>query len=110
MILYLDTSALVKLYVRERDSAQTRRQANGAHAIATSVVAYVEARAAFGRLLRERPASGRRHRGRIADLDRDWVRYLRVELTPAIGYSAGELAERHGLRASTPFTWPARSG
>lgn len=98
MILYLDTSALVKLYVRERGSAQTRRQANRAHAIATSVVAYAEARAAFGRLLRERPASGRRHRGRIADLDRDWIRYLRVELTQAVAHSAGELAERHGLR------------
>lgn len=98
MILYLDTSALVKLYVRERGSARTRRQANGAHAIATSVVAYAEARAAFGRLLRERPGSRRRHRGRIADLDRDWLRYLRVELTPAVGRSAGELAERHGLR------------
>lgn len=98
MILYLDTSALVKLYVRERGSAQTRRQAARADAIASSVVAYAEARAAFGRLLRARPAGGRRHRDRVAQLDRDWVRYLRVELTPAIGHHAGELAERHGLR------------
>ena len=58
MILYLDTSALVKLYVRERGSAQVRAHVNNADVIATSVVAYAEARAAFARLRRERPASG----------------------------------------------------
>lgn len=98
MILYLDTSALVKLYVRERGSLQTRKQADRAEALATSVVAYAEARAAFARLWRERPANRGRHRARVAQLDRDWSRYMQVELTPALGRSAGELAERHGLR------------
>ena len=49
LILYLDTSALVKLYVRERGSARVRAQVGKADAIATSVVAYAEARAAFAR-------------------------------------------------------------
>lgn len=98
MILYLDTSALVKLYVRERGSAQTRTQANRARALATSMVAYAEARAAFGRLLRERPGSSKRHRERVGQLDRDWNRYMLVELTPAVAHSAGELAERYSLR------------
>jgi predicted nucleic acid-binding protein len=57
LILYLDTSALVKLYARERGSADVRRQVTDAEAVATSVVAYAEARAAFARLLRERPVS-----------------------------------------------------
>ncbi|MGH8694308.1 MAG: PIN domain-containing protein [Burkholderiales bacterium] len=65
MILYLDTSALVKLYVREQGSAQVRAHVNKADVIATSVVAYAEARAAFARLRRERPASGKRHRERV---------------------------------------------
>ena len=34
LILYLDTSALVKLYVRERESAQTRSHAVKAQALA----------------------------------------------------------------------------
>ena len=98
MILYLDTSALVKLYVREAGSAQVRREANAAEAVATSVVAYAEARAAFARLLRERPASRNRHRQRVDQLDRDWGRYAAVELTPAVAHRSGEIAELHRLR------------
>ena len=98
MILYLDTSALVKLYVRERGTAAVRRQADDAEAVATSMVAYAEARAAFARLLRERPASRKRHRQRVAQFDRDWDRYAVVELTPAVAHNSGEIAERHGLR------------
>lgn len=98
MILYLDTSALVKLYVRERGSARVRAQVDQAEAVATSVVAYAEARAAFARLRRERPASGKRHRERVGQLDRDWNRYAVVELTAAVVRSAGERAEQHSLR------------
>lgn len=98
MILYLDTSALVKLYVRERGSALVHRRVAEAEVIATSLVAYAEARAAFARLKRERPASGKRHRARIEQLDRDWERYARIELAPAVVRSAGDLAEQHGLR------------
>lgn len=98
MILYFDTSALVKLYVRERGSLLIRRQAGKADAIATSVVAYAEARAAFARLRRERPRSGKRHRERVGQLDRDWNRYVLVELSAAVARSAGELAETHDLR------------
>ncbi len=98
MILYLDTSALVNLYVRERGSAQTRSHADKARALATSVVAYAEARSAFARLRRERPTASARHQERIAQLDRDWKRYLRVELTATVAQNAGEPADRHGLR------------
>lgn len=98
MILYLDTSALVKLYVREAGTAQVRSASEKAEAIATSAVAYAEARAAFARLLRERPASRTLHRRRVTRLDEDWSQYLVVELMPAVAHRSGELAETHGLR------------
>lgn len=98
MILYLDTSALVKLYVREQSSTKVRRQVDKAIAVATSVVTYAEARSAFARLLRERPESRRLHRQRVSRLDQDWRSYAVVELTPAVARSAGEIAEQHGLR------------
>ena len=44
MILYVDTSALVKLYVREPGSTALRAHAVKAGALATSVVAYPEIR------------------------------------------------------------------
>jgi predicted nucleic acid-binding protein len=98
LILYLDTSALVKLYVREAGSAAVRRETSAAEAVATSAVAYAEARAAFARLARERPASRKLHRRRVSQLDRDWPHYLVVELTPAVTRSSGEIAELHALR------------
>ena len=75
-------------------SAQVRSQVNAADVIATSVVAYAEARPAFARLRRERPASGKRHRERVGQLDRDLDWYAVVELTSAVARSAGELAKR----------------
>jgi predicted nucleic acid-binding protein len=98
MILYLDTSALVKLYVREAGSVRVRNWLKRAAAAATSVVAYAEARAAFARLYRSALTSPRRHRERVARLNADWESYVRVELTPSVLRLAGETAETYELR------------
>jgi predicted nucleic acid-binding protein len=98
VILYLDTSALVKLYVRETGSVRVRNWLNKATAAATSVVAYAEARAAFARLHRNAFTSPRRHRERVARLNADWESFLRVELTPSVVRRAGEIAETYELR------------
>lgn len=98
MILYLDTSALVKLYVREAMSGKTRTLIDQAEAVATSVVTYAEARATFARLLRSKSSSDRRHRERTTRLNLDWVRFIRIELSPALVRLSGETAEFYGLR------------
>ena len=98
MILYLDTSALVKLYVREPGSRALRRHAAKAGALATSVVAYAETRAAFVRLKQSGVSSDARHRQRVQQLERDWEALLRVELAPDVLRSTGDLAEIFGLR------------
>ena len=46
MILYLDTSALVKLYLDEEDSGAVHEAVEVAEGVATSTVAYAETRAA----------------------------------------------------------------
>ena len=53
MILYLDTSALVKAYVEEEHSSEVLTSMKSASASASHRIAYVEARAAFARLQRE---------------------------------------------------------
>ncbi len=53
MILYLDTSALVKLYVQEAHSALVLQAVHRAEAVASHWLAYVETYAAFSRLSRE---------------------------------------------------------
>ncbi len=98
MILYLDTSAWVKLYVRESGSKELRASAVKAETLATSVVAYPEARAAFARLKMQGLTTEAKHQQRLAQLNTDWENLLRIELTPAVVRTAGDLAEVHGLR------------
>ena len=98
MNLYLDTSALVKLYIDDEGSSTCRQAVVDARLVATSVVAYVEARAALARRRRERALSPSAHRGIIRSLDRDWGRYLRIEASEALIHEAASLAERHRLR------------
>jgi len=97
LILYLDTSAWVKLYVQEPGSRELRTRANKAEALAASVVAYPEARAAFARL-KAQGVSEAKHEQRLAQLNLDWDNLLRIELIPAVVRTAGDLAEVYGLR------------
>jgi predicted nucleic acid-binding protein len=53
MMVYLDTSSLVKLYVDEIDSEKIRVIAYNTAAVSTSKVACAEARAAFARKQKE---------------------------------------------------------
>ena len=98
MILYLDTSALVKLYVREAGTAAMQTHAAKAEALATSVVAYAETRAVFARLKHAGITTDARHQQRLRQLDRDWDALLKVELAPDVLRSAGDLAEIYSLR------------
>lgn len=98
MILYLDTSALVKLYVRETGSEEVKKRARASAALATSVVAYAETRAAFARLLREGMTVEKRHRERLKQFNADWESFMRIEFGHAMARTAGELAEAYALR------------
>ena len=98
MIGYLDTSSLVKLYVEEEGSALIRELVERAEIVATSVVAYPEARAALARQRREGGLTSAGYDRARNDFERDWPRYLTVEVSEAVYRSAGNLAEKHRLR------------
>lgn len=98
MILYLDTSAWVKLYVHELGSKELRAHTAKAEVMAASVVAYPEARAAFARLKAQGISTEAKHQQRLAQLNLDWENLLRIELVPAVIRSAGDLTEIYGLR------------
>jgi predicted nucleic acid-binding protein len=99
LILYLDTSALVKLYAEEQGSEQVRDGVRAADLIATSLMAYAETRAALARKGRSgevsRPAMIRCRR----DFERDWQRLNRLPIDELLVRKAGELAKQHALRA-----------
>jgi uncharacterized protein len=79
VILYLDTTALVKIYVEETRSADVRENAKKAEGLATSRIAYAEACAAFARKRRDQGLSRADHRSVVDDLDEDWGDYFIVE-------------------------------
>jgi predicted nucleic acid-binding protein len=98
MILYLDTSALVKLYVRERGSRETQARLKAASLVATSRVAYPEARAALARRRRENGLTRSALSRAVAALSRDFSHIIVVELSDKVARSAGDLADRQALR------------
>jgi predicted nucleic acid-binding protein len=100
VIFYLDTSALVKIYVEETRSADVRENAEQAEGLATSRIAYAEARGAFARKRRERGLSRVGYRSVVKDLDQDWDDYFIVDVSDRVVKAAGVLAESHALRGA----------
>lgn len=98
MILYLDTSALVKLYVEERGTDVAASAVEKATRVATCRVTYVEARATFARARREGIVTAPALREIVDRLDADWARYDIVEVTEPLVRRAGALAERRAPR------------
>lgn len=98
MILYLDTSSLVKLYVDEEGSSEVRRLVDAAAVVATSVVALPETRSALARLAREQVLSPDQHAATREAFDRDWGSFLKIRVLERIYRRAGDLTEEHALR------------
>jgi predicted nucleic acid-binding protein len=96
--LYLDTSSLVKLYVEEAGSDDVRDLVAQATVIATSIVAYAEARAALARLRRGGDLSPARFAAAKRTFEEQWPAFLALGVTAPVSREAGEFAERYALR------------
>lgn len=98
MIVYLDTSSLVKLYVEEDDSLTIERLVKASTVTATSLIAYAEVRSAFARRFREKAFPAREYKRILSSFGKDWEDYMRIHITEEVVTQAGDLAEKHGLR------------
>jgi predicted nucleic acid-binding protein len=98
LILYLDTSAWLKLYVDERGTQEVIAAVQSAELVAISRIAYAEARAALARVLREKRTTRAEHHRRVSALDADYTEILKVEVSEEVVRQAGGLAESHALR------------
>ncbi len=95
MILYLDTSSLVKLYLDEDHSDLVHTWADGAKVLSTSRVAYPEAMAAFARRWRQGDLEDEDFDGARRDLAADWPSFSVLDLNEE---AAAEIAVRLDLR------------
>ncbi len=98
MIVYLDTSAFLKLYLEESNSAMVRDVIDQSTAVCTHLITYAEMRAALGqahRLNRIPPEAFSAFAERFED---DWLSLRTVTVDMPLVRRAGGLAERFGLR------------
>ncbi len=98
MILYLDTSALLKRYFEEDGSADVLSLWTRAVTLATSAVAYVECLAGIHRKAREIGLEFDILAALLSSFQRDWASLIRVEVSPALEDAIDRLAGRHALR------------
>ena len=98
MILFCDTSALVKLYILEDSSREMQALAGAASAIAVCRIAWAEMMAALARRAREFPNDADAMEVVGKRLRTDWLKYIVVEVTQALVELAGEYADTFALR------------
>jgi predicted nucleic acid-binding protein len=99
MILFCDTSALIKFYLVEEQSDALRTLAAEADAVAVGRIAWAEAHAAFARRAREAPSDRDAMEAAKRALAADWRHYAIVEITHALMLRAGDYADAFALRA-----------
>lgn len=95
MILYLDTSSLVKLYVDERYSADVKKWVDDAEIVATCRVAFPEAISALTRRYRAGDMAVQAYTSVVKDFTSEWEAYAVIDFDER---DAGRLVEKHGLR------------
>ena len=98
MILFCDTSALVKLYVQEVGSDALLAEAGAASAVAVCRIAWAEAVAAMARRARDVPGDTEALDAARQRLREHWPHYVVVEVTQALVERAGDYADTFALR------------
>jgi predicted nucleic acid-binding protein len=98
MILYLDTSALLKKYFREIGSNEIIARWKEATAIVTSSVAYAEALASIHRKKREVKFNNDIFEKILHQFRRDWNSFIRVEVTDDLNDWIDNIISRCPLR------------
>ena len=96
MILYLDTSALVKLLRVEQGSEAVWEASERAQALASSNLAKIEVHSAFARLLRE-GLSSEVVRASLVEFEELWSGMAQVQMDRAVAAACG-LCLKHPLR------------
>ena len=98
MIVYFDTSAIVKLYASESGSAQVKRLLGTAEHVVSSIIAYAETRAALARKYRMCQMSEKQFIFQKNQFESDWTGVVKVSADANLVGIAGELADRFALK------------
>lgn len=97
-IIYLDTSALIKQYIREQGSDEVKNLIQGAGIIGSNSIASAEVASAFSRLVRTGWYTVQDGQTAWHEFLTDWRSYSRLEVTSRLVERAADVAWHHGLR------------
>ena len=99
MILYLDTSALLKKYFKENGSKDVISLWKDSNAIITSAVTYAETLASIYRKRREsRDIDAHIFRTVLESFQKDWKSFIRVDVNERLHEIINKLVAGHPLR------------
>ena len=99
MILYLDTSALLKKYFKEKGSDDVVSMWKKTSAIVTSTVAYAETLASVCRKRRETGEIGQGPcKTILSSFHKDWQSFIHVDVTNSLNEIIDKLTITHPLR------------
>jgi len=99
VILFCDTSALVKLYIVEAGSKELKARVLEAEAVAVCRITWAEAHAALSRRAREVVEDAVGIEQAKAALARDWPHLVVLDVSQTLVALAGEYADTFALRA-----------
>jgi len=98
MILYLDTSALVKRYFKEAFTDEVLDKCRNAEAVVTSAVAYAETLSAIYRKNRESKLGEGTLLQVIQALQSEWDGLIRIQVTDELNKYINMAFQKHPLR------------
>lgn len=117
MIVYLDTSAYVKLYVAEPGSDLVNRIKAQASAICSHLVAYAELRATLAKAVRAKRLTREGVAQQLQHMEADWAATQVIIVTESLIRRAGDLVQQFDLRgydgvhlAAAEAVWRALPG
>lgn len=98
MILYLDTSALVKRYVIETGSMEVNAQIELAETVGSAMLTRVEMASALAKAVRMNWVETQAADNAWQDFLAHWQSFARLSVTPVLVERASRLAWEYGLR------------
>ncbi len=105
MLLFCDTSALIKLLIDEPDSAQIHQVTERARLIAACRITWAEAMAAMARRQRDDPTSADEIENARQRLSMLWSSFTIVEVSQKLVEAAGRFRMASRLGVTTVCSW-----
>lgn len=99
-MIYFDSSALVKRYLKEKGSGRLREIAGSAPAISTSKLAYPEILSAFARKRKEKNITESELHLTVRRFENDWNSFFVIEFQDELLPIISKVIKRHCLKGA----------